>query len=274
MDFTLIDDIWNRNEDTIDFYYFSGTGNTLLVVKKMRDTFEENGITVNLHKIEESNPNEVNLENIIGIAFPVAVFSTYSFVWDFIKSLPNTNVTEIFMVDTLGGFSGGIIGPLREIVKKKGYTPVGAMEIQMPANIFYIQDEDTNQKKIEKGLIKAKMYAMDLMDGKTKWDRFPVLSDAMHLISMGALKLTEIDLHQRYFLFDVDEEKCNKCRICVDMCPTQNIKMEQGGYPAHDLNCQYCLRCVALCPKRAIPCKFNYKGKIYQAVDVLDFYKK
>jgi flavodoxin len=45
----------------IDFYFFSGTGNTLLVVKKMRDTFEKNGITVNLYKIEESNPDEVNL---------------------------------------------------------------------------------------------------------------------------------------------------------------------------------------------------------------------
>jgi len=260
--------------DTIDFYYFSGTGNTLLVVKKMRDTFEENGVDVNLHKIEESNPDEINLENIIGIAFPVAVFSTFPFVWDFIKSLPDANGTGIFMVDTLGGFSGGIVGPLREIVKKKGYTPMGAMEIQMPTNIFYIQDEETNRIKVEKGLIKAKMYAWDLIGGKAKWDRTPLLSDAMYLFSLGALKLTGIDLHQKYFLFDVDKEKCDKCRICVGLCPIQNIKMEKGEFPVHDLNCQYCLRCVSFCPRQAIPCKFNYNGKIYRAVDVLDFYRK
>lgn len=31
-------------DDAIDFYYFSGTGNTLLVVKKMCDTFKKNGV--------------------------------------------------------------------------------------------------------------------------------------------------------------------------------------------------------------------------------------
>lgn len=59
---------------TIDFYYFSGTGNALLVVKKMAETFEKNGIDVNLHKIGESIPHEVNLEHTMGIAFPVAFF--------------------------------------------------------------------------------------------------------------------------------------------------------------------------------------------------------
>lgn len=260
--------------DTIDFYYFSGTGNTLLVVKKMRDTFEEKGIDVNLHKIEESNPDEINLEHIIGLAFPVAVFSTYPFVWDFIKSLPHANGTRIFMVDTLGGFSGGMVGPLRRIVEKKGYFPIGALEIQMPPNIFYIQDEDTNKNKIQKGLLKAKMYAWDLIDGKAKWDRNPVLSDAMYLFSIGALKLTEIDLHQKYFLFKVDEKKCDKCRICVGLCPVGNIKMEPEEFPVHGLNCQYCMRCTSFCPKQAIPSKFNYKGNAYRAIDILDFYKK
>ena len=42
--------------DMIDFYYFSGTGNTLLVVEKMRDVFKKNGINVNLNRIEESKP--------------------------------------------------------------------------------------------------------------------------------------------------------------------------------------------------------------------------
>ena len=191
------------NGDTIDFYYFSGTGNTLLVVKKMRDTFVEKGVDVNLHKIEESDPGEINLEHIIGLAFPVAVFSTYPFVWDFIKSLPHARGTRIFMVDTLGGLSGGIVGPLRRIVEKKGYFPMGALEIQMPINIFYIQDEDTNENKIQKGLITAKMYAWDLINGKTKWDRNPVISDAVYLFSRGALKLTEVDLHQKYFLFKI-----------------------------------------------------------------------
>lgn len=256
---------------TVDFYYFSGTGNTLLVVKKMGEIFQKNGIEVNLKKIEKSNPDKINLYHTLGIAFPVAVLSTYLFVWDFIKSLPDAKGTEIFMVDTLMGFSGGIVGPIREIVKKKGYAPIGAMEIQMPPNIFYIQDEDTCKIKIEKGLKKAEEYALNLINGKSKWGRIPALSDATYLLSIGALKLTGIDLHQKYFLFKVDKEKCTRCGICVQLCPLGNIRMEEEKYPEHDLNCEYCLRCISFCPKHAMPCKFNYNGKTYHAVKAREF---
>ncbi|MCE5213400.1 MAG: hypothetical protein LLF83_01595 [Methanobacterium sp.] len=53
-------------------------------------------------------------DHIIGLGFPIAELSTYEFVWKFIKSLPLSEGTEIFMVDTLAGFSGGIVGPVRD----------------------------------------------------------------------------------------------------------------------------------------------------------------
>lgn len=261
------------NKEIIDFYYFSGTGNTLLVVKKMQETFEENEIKVNLHKIEESNPENINLNHTIGIAFPVAFFSTYPFVWDFIKALPQSEGTETFMVDTLGGISGGIVGPVREILKKKGYKPVGACEIQMPINIFFIQDKKTNEIKVKKGLDKARKYAQNLIKGKTEWGRVPVFSDGVHAFSMGLSKLTESKLHQKWFNFDTKDEECRKCGICAKLCPLENITMEEGRYPQRGLHCQYCLRCTSFCPRHAIPCKFNYKGKTYRACKAKEFLK-
>lgn len=257
--------------NNIDFYFFSGTGNTLLVVKKMKETFGKHGINVNLNKIEESDSKNVSLNHTIGIAFPVAFFSTYPFVWDFIKSLPQANGTEIFMVDTLGGFSGGIIGPLREIVKKKGYSPIGACEIQMPTNIFFIQDKETNRSKVENGLIQAEKYALNIIDGKSEWGRVPVLSDSMYLFSIGLLKITGVNLHQKWFNFNIKEEECKKCGICVKLCPLGNIKIENDKYPKRGLNCEYCLRCTSFCPRHAIPCKFNYKGKTYAACKAKEF---
>ncbi|MGF7118833.1 EFR1 family ferrodoxin [Methanobacterium oryzae] len=257
----------------IDFYYFSGTGNTLLVVKKMQETFEENGIKVNLYKIEESDPKSVNLDHTIGIGFPVAFFSTYPFVWDFLKSLPNANGTDIFMVDTLGGISGGIVGPLQEIIKKKGYNPIGAKEIQMPLNIFFIQDAKTNETKVKKGLIEAEKYALDLINKKSEWDRVPVLSEGMYLFSKGLLKLTKANMHQKWFKFGIKEDECRKCGICVKLCPLKNITMEKGKYPERGLNCEYCLRCASFCPRHAIPCKFNYKSKTYRGAKAKEFLK-
>lgn len=261
-------------KDIIDFYYFSGTGNTLLVVKKMQETFRENGITVNLYQIEDSNPADVNTGHTIGLGFPIAELSTYNFVWKFIRALPESNAsTEIFMVDTLAGFSGGIVGPIRQIVKKKGYNPVGAKEIVMPPNIFYIQDEETCQEKVQKGLLKAEKYALDLIEGSSKWGRVPVLSDAVYYTSIASLKLTESNFNQKLLHFKTKNAECRKCGICVKLCPVDNIKMEEGEYPEHGHKCEYCLRCTSFCPRGAIPCPTNYKGKTYRAVKAKEFLK-
>lgn len=257
--------------NNIDIYYFSGTGNTHLVVKKMQETFQDDEVDVELHKIEDSDPSEINLNHTIGIAFPVVILSTYPFVWDFIHSLPPSKGTEIFMVDTLGGVSGGIVGPMREIVKKKGYNPIGAKEIQMPLNVFYVEGEKTNLNKIEKGLEEAHQYALMILNGESEWGRVPVISDAVNTLSRGALKLTDADFHQKLFIFDPEPEKCKKCGICIDLCPVGNIQMMDGKYPKHGLNCEYCLRCVSLCPRQAMPAKFNYKGKTYHAVKAKEF---
>ncbi len=255
----------------IDFYYFSGTGNTLLVTRKMANVFNEKGHHVNLKRIENSKAADVNLEHIIGLGFPVAILSTYNLVWEFINSLPEANGTEIFMVDTLGGYSGGIVGPLRHKLEKKGYKPIGACEIIMPINIFFIQDEKTNSEKVKKGLKKAEKYANALVEGRSKWGRVPVFSDAMNLISIGGLKLTAVGIHQKYFKFKTKKSKCNKCGICVNICPVGNITMDE--YPVNGNQCEYCMRCVSFCPRGAIKSFYTYNGKTYRAVKANDFIK-
>ena len=160
-------------KNNIDLYYFSGTGNTLLVVRKMAEIFQWEGYNVNLEKIELSKGFDVNTEHTIGLGFPVAILSTYNLVWDFIKSLPEVQGTEIFMVDTMGGYSGGLVGPLRTILEGKGYQPIGACEIVMPVNIFFIQDDKTNMEKVKKGLEMAEKYATTLIEERSRGGRVP-----------------------------------------------------------------------------------------------------
>jgi Pyruvate/2-oxoacid:ferredoxin oxidoreductase delta subunit/flavodoxin len=252
--------------EKVDFYYFSGTGNTYLVVKRMMETFQKNGIETNMYKIEDLKPEKVNLDHTIGLGFPIAELSTYEFVWKFIKSLPQSEGTKIFMVDTLAGFSGGIVGPVREIVKNKGYKPIGACEIIMPPNIFYIQDEETCKLKVNKGLQKAEKYAQTLIEGTSKWGRVPLLSNALYFTSMIGLKMTETNLNQKLLNLSPDLEKCSKCKICYRLCPVDNIKIREDEFPKHQFNCEYCMRCVSFCPKKAISCPINYKGKTYHAI--------
>jgi ferredoxin len=259
--------------ENLDFYYFSGTGNTLLVVKKMVEIFEKNGFVTNINRIEDSDPSKINLNHLIGLGFPVAEFSTYDFVWKFIKSLPESQRTKIFMVDTLAGISGGIVGPLRKIVQNKGYVPIGAKEIVMPPNIFYIMDDESSKKVVEKGHGVAEEYALSIINGESNWGRVPVLSDSVYYASIVALKMTHSDISQKYFHLDVDKEKCNKCGQCVELCPINNIHMEEGEYPVNLRDCAYCQRCTSFCPNGAISVPFNYKGKTYKAVKARELLK-
>jgi len=88
--------------------------------------------------MEKTDPKMVNLGNALGLAFPIAIFTTYPLVWAFIRPLPGAHSTEAFMVDMLGGLSMGIMGPLKRTLRKKGYTPIGAREIAMPVNFLKI----------------------------------------------------------------------------------------------------------------------------------------
>ena len=255
--------------ETIDFYYFSGTGNTLLVVEKMEESLKNNGVKVELHRIEESNPEKVNLQHTIGLAFPVAGLSTYPFVWRFIESLPPADGTPVFMIDTLAGYSGGIVGPMHNKLKNKGYQPIGACEIIMPLNIFYIQSDESRRKIIEKGIKKAERYAQNLIQGKTTWGHFPVLPGIVNKLSLSLMSTWEWKSQQKWFGFHVDKSKCNQCGICAQICPLNNIEMNE--YPIYKCKCQFCMRCASFCPQNAIPCKVNYKGKTHQAVNAKKF---
>ncbi|MDD3754605.1 MAG: EFR1 family ferrodoxin [Methanobacterium sp.] len=252
--------------ENVDFYYFSGTGNTLLVVEKMEEIFLKNGVDVKLHPIEKSNPEDVNLQHTLGLAFPVVGLSTYPFVWEFIESLPLADGTPIFMADTLTGYSGGIVGPLHNKLKKKGYEPIGACEIIMPLNIFYIQSKESRSKLIEKGIKKAEEYAQALFNGQTNWGSFPVLPSVLCTLSRSFTSSWEWKSQQKWFGFRAKKSECNQCGICVQICPLNNIEMRE--YPVYKCKCQFCMRCVSFCPQNAIPCKVNYKGKTHQAVKV------
>ena len=234
--------------DTIDFYFFSGTGNTLLVIKEMIKIFMERGLKINLYRIEKTDPSKVNLDNIIGLAFPVAVQGTFPFIWDFIKSLPETdNDTPLFIVDTLASFSGGIKGTMRKIVSKKGYKTIGIKEIIMPSNLLPKKlDVEKNNRKIERGLKKAREYTLDLLEDKTKWYPNP-LSPILAILSQSNKPWK---LFRKLYRFTIDEEKCIKCGLCINLCPIENISI--SSYPVFDDRCVFCMRCISFCPTEAI----------------------
>ncbi|BDU51610.1 EFR1 family ferrodoxin [Haliovirga abyssi] len=233
----------------IDIYWFSGTGNTYLITNELKEELEKFNIKVNLFKIEKSNPKNIDTDKIIGLAFPVAVQATYPLVWNFIDRLPNleSKNTKIFMIDTLAGFSGGVVGPLKNILSKKGYECIGAKEFIMPSNYSKPKEEEVNRKKVEKSLKKAKDFAKDLVEEKSNWGRVPGVSDVVKYINNRQFIWNSIQK-----TVSINNDKCIKCGLCAKLCPTNSIRFNKGEYPIKVDGCESCMRCIAFCPQNAI----------------------
>ena len=61
----------------------------------------------------------------------------------------------------------------------------------------------------------------------------------------------------------IDRERCKGCQLCMEVCPNQNIEVEEtlnkkGYSPArfkgkqNDKGCTGCARCALVCPEVAI----------------------
>lgn len=252
-------------KDKLQFFYHSGSGNTFLVVQKMVEVFKKNGVEVNLYKIEDTNPEKIDSKIPIGIAFPVAFQATHPFIWDFIKNMPEVNGTTIFMVDTMMAYSGAIVGPTKRILDKKGYKCIGAKEIIMP-NDFLPKNvnKDKNKKKVEKGILEAEKYAIDILEGKTKWKRIPLLSDFFNFLVYNKFVMNNINLSMGKRI-NVDLNKCVNCGLCANLCPVNNIKMNNKT-PIFGNDCELCTRCLNFCPSNAIKIS-NKSFKQYKAVN-------
>jgi ferredoxin len=250
----------------VEFYWFSGTGNTALVVAAMCKVFAARGVGVVRHRLETSDPLTVRCEGTLGLAFPVAGFATYPFIFRWFKALPAVDGVPVFMVDTLGGFSGGIVGPLRRWLAAKGYRPVGAREIVMPPNIFFIKDDVRNARILNRGLRQAKAYAQALADGQTHWGRVPFLSDFVCLLSRGMTGMWRWRWAQRLHKITLDRKRCVKCGLCARLCPVHNVELDE--YPRFGDRCEFCLRCCGFCPQGALTTNFNRGRKVYRAAGV------
>jgi ferredoxin/flavodoxin len=236
----------NMLNSDIALYYFSGTGNTLLAAREMQKTFSEKGLNCDLHRIETSDPRKIDLSHTIGLAFPIAAFTTYPLVLDFINGMPEAKGTKVFALCTMGGFSLCAMGPVKKIMKKKGYLAIGAKQVVMPSNLWYKNyDPAKIQKAIGKGQEKARDFALDLVAGKSSWIRFPLIPD----ILFPLFKSKRIWQSTPGYV-KVNTEKCTKCAQCVEMCPVEAIQINEEL--AISNACQWCMRCISYCPEKAL----------------------
>ncbi len=233
----------------LDLYWFSGTGNTLLAAQAMAQVFQEEGWEVHLQPMTACDPARIAPRGWVGLAFPVACQTTYPLVWQFCQELAPGQGAPIFMVDTMAGYSGAIVGPLREVVRGRGYTPIGAREIIMPINYYRRRiAEEREQRQRERGQERARAYARDLLAGRARWGHVPVLPDLLRALVGSRWMWRWVAWTDS--VLRLDRERCTRCGLCARLCPIGNLTLDP--WPRYQGRCQQCMRCLSYCPEQAL----------------------
>jgi len=251
-----------------DLYYFSGTGNSLVVARDIAEKI--NGKLISIPSVMDMETIKTDAD-VIGIVSPAYYMRMPAIVERFIVKLTNLQSKYIFAIVTVGGIGGGILGRLSEAIGLRGGILTAGYVVRMPAN--YIHNADALPLFLQRRMFhnwqkRADKIADYIRSGKRgRMERFnPIMT-------LLFSKMIEKQYLRGEMNPDIDknfraDDKCNGCGICSRVCPVVNIEMSDDK-PVWQHHCEKCLTCIQWCPKEAIQFgNVTIKRKRYHHPDV------
>ena len=160
---------------------------------------------------------------------------------------------KVFIIATMGLFSGDGAGILARLLTKHGAIIIGGLHLKMPDSIG---DEKAlkrtlvqNQELVRKAEQKIEASAQKLKDGHPSQDGMGCLN---HLAGLFGQRLYFCSKTKAYSdKLKIDKKRCIQCGKCASLCPMKNISLKSGNAVAGG-KCTMCYRCVSFCPMQAI----------------------
>lgn len=226
----------------VGILYFSATGNSLYVAQRIQKT-----IGGSIRYIPNYDGNGEEFERVI-IVSPIYSFGLPVHVYDLLPKL--TKNRPVWVVLNYGGMTGGADSFTYRYSKEIGLDIQGVFTVRMPENYtltfsapsFYT---DATLKAAPKAIDKV---ALQIQNRQQRIPRNKRTMEETYLKNRPTWHLIAND-------FSVSDN-CIRCGKCIDLCPTQNISLQNGKITFAD-RCVICLGCYHRCPQKAI----RYKNK-------------
>ena len=256
---------------SVDVYYFSGTGNSLVVARDIAE--KTNGKLISIPSIMSKDRIETDAQ-VIGVVFPLhGIFRIPSIVERFVGKLDGISSKYIFAVITYGSMAGGVIKSFHKVVESCGGKLSAGFAVHMPMNnitipFMYSGKVGDKEEKLFADWRREVNFICEYVSAR-KEGRFEVSNKllvsffypidkifARWRIESKYNKLTNSNLNkdELWPMMDVSfhfDEKCDGCGICSRICPVNNIKMVDNK-PSWQHHCERCMACLQWCPKEAI----------------------
>lgn len=250
-----------------EIYYFSGTGNSLVVARDL--TRQLNGKLIPM--AAKTYPQMVKSDaRVIGIIFPVHNVvngGVPAIVRNFLAQLESSPAAYIFAVCTCGAGSGDALVNIRKLIEAKGGELAAGFTVKMPFNCSPFTKKEEQLKRFQEWNqrltdICATVKAQKEIETKTVNSVVKALSYPLGLIMHSAIlnnyrklaKAPKADFNDAVRFVDFSyyaDEKCDGCGICAKVCPVANIEITDNK-PVWLHHCESCLSCFVWCPRKAI----------------------
>jgi ferredoxin len=227
-------------------YYFTATGNSLQIARQIATKL---GDTQLVSMATAQPKNQVGgPDQTIGFVFPVYFFGMPRIVKRFAKQLSIAAGTYIFAYVTNGGAQGDTLSMFDKMLQKKGAKLSFADAVLMPGNYIVRYGSESAQEALEtihSAQAKVEEDAQAISNHTVK-----TVKSNQKLFSRAANKIIYINIKGFDKKF-VATDACVGCVLCSEICPVQNIKLENHR-PVWQHNCERCMACIHWCPTQAI----------------------
>ena len=232
--------------------YFSGTGNSRYAAELFCREYDKEAIT---YSIEDGDVlSAVRETDMIVFAYPVQFSTVPKIVRDFIADNKDLwSNKKIFVIATMGLFSGDGSGLLGRLLQSHGAEVIGGLHLRMPDSI---SDEKALKRPLEENKELVKQAEQKIKDSVRQLKAGHPTQEGI-----GPLyRLAGFFGQRAYFghktreyssKLKIDKEKCIGCGQCEKLCPMKNITMVDQKAVSKD-RCTMCYRCINKCPKQAI----------------------
>jgi len=228
-------------------FYFSATGNSLYVAKKLAGLMGETAV----HSMANYEPNGQigGKDEAVGFVFPSYYGKMPRLVSKFVSELGIAPSTWIFCLSTMGIALGtGSLRDCQQTLEAKGLKLHYGRGVTMPRNYIVKYNPLTaeNALKYNKRADEKLVQVADEIKAKKDGIHMGLISWGFYLSTNTLYKNIE-SLDDKFFT----ENQCNSCGLCEKVCPVQNIKLVDGK-PQWQHRCEHCVACIQLCPQEAI----------------------
>ena len=229
--------------------YFSGTGNSKYVAKRIADALGDEIVNLN-DRIKASNISPVETGERLNIVTPTYAWRIPRIVRDWLLKTELRGAKRAWFVMTCGSEIGNADKYNRDLCAEKNLTCMGTAQIVMPENyiaMFSAPQADEACKIVAKAEpdIDRAIAAI-----QANQPFAPTRNNLYDRFMSGPVNPVFYKCFVKADAFTVSDA-CIGCGQCAKRCPMNNVAIKDGK-PSWGKNCTHCMACICYCPKEAI----------------------